>query len=272
MGKLVFGGVLLLVAFFLMVARSGATGGRSSGMLRAVSLVFATLGAALHPGGAGGRHRAGRGGSEARLRHGGHAAAAAGNPPGGPLVLGGALLHPGGAVPAGGRRSGDHRGALQRADGDDRGRGAPVADQSDGGAAHLHRDRHRGSDPLDRPNAIRKGVRDGMVRFSINDISKRTEIATFMQSLVDSALITQPRAGGRAVPHRGGHRLLPARPAAPGAGGRRRSTARSRRSSRSRPSATGSRWPGCRASSSGCSTRPSPPRRSPSSTWRCCTT
>ena len=44
-------------------------------------------------------------------------------------------------------------------------------------------------------NAMRKGVRDGMVRFSINDISKRTEIATFMQSLVDSALITQPRAG-----------------------------------------------------------------------------
>jgi regulator of protease activity HflC (stomatin/prohibitin superfamily) len=45
-------------------------------------------------------------------------------------------------------------------------------------------------------NAIRQGVRDGMVRFSINDISKRTEIATAMQALVDSALITQPRAGG----------------------------------------------------------------------------
>jgi len=46
-------------------------------------------------------------------------------------------------------------------------------------------------------NAIRKGVRDGMVRFSINDIAKRTEIATAMQALVDSALITQPRAGGQ---------------------------------------------------------------------------
>jgi regulator of protease activity HflC (stomatin/prohibitin superfamily) len=46
-------------------------------------------------------------------------------------------------------------------------------------------------------NAIRQGVRDGMVRFSINDISKRTEIATAMQALVDSALITQPRAGGQ---------------------------------------------------------------------------
>ena len=45
-------------------------------------------------------------------------------------------------------------------------------------------------------NAIRKGVRDGMVQYSINDISKRTRIAQTMESLVDSALVTQPRAGG----------------------------------------------------------------------------
>lgn len=45
-------------------------------------------------------------------------------------------------------------------------------------------------------NAIRKGVRDGMVQYSINDISKRTQIAHTMEALVDSALITQPRAGG----------------------------------------------------------------------------
>jgi regulator of protease activity HflC (stomatin/prohibitin superfamily) len=45
-------------------------------------------------------------------------------------------------------------------------------------------------------NAIRKGVRDGMVQYSINDISKRTQIAQTMESLVDSALVTQPRAGG----------------------------------------------------------------------------
>jgi regulator of protease activity HflC (stomatin/prohibitin superfamily) len=45
-------------------------------------------------------------------------------------------------------------------------------------------------------NAIRKGVRDGMVQYSINDISKRTVIAQTMESLVDSALTTQPRAGG----------------------------------------------------------------------------
>src|SRR5213083_1398333 len=40
-------------------------------------------------------------------------------------------------------------------------------------------------------NAIRKGVRDGMVQYSINDISKRTQIAQTME-----ALVTQPRAGG----------------------------------------------------------------------------
>jgi regulator of protease activity HflC (stomatin/prohibitin superfamily) len=45
-------------------------------------------------------------------------------------------------------------------------------------------------------NAIRKGVRDGMVQYSINDISKRELIAQTMESLVDSALATRPRAGG----------------------------------------------------------------------------
>ncbi|HTI04720.1 MAG TPA: SPFH domain-containing protein [Gemmatimonadales bacterium] len=46
-------------------------------------------------------------------------------------------------------------------------------------------------------NAIRKGVRDGMVQYSINDIAKRTQIANTMEALTDSALVTQPRAGGR---------------------------------------------------------------------------
>src|SRR6266850_510755 len=44
-------------------------------------------------------------------------------------------------------------------------------------------------------NAIRKGVRDGMVQFSINDISKRTQIASTMERLVDSSLVTTPRVG-----------------------------------------------------------------------------
>ena len=42
-------------------------------------------------------------------------------------------------------------------------------------------------------NAIRKGVRDGMVQYSINDIAKRTQIAQTMEGLVDSALVTTPR-------------------------------------------------------------------------------
>ena len=45
-------------------------------------------------------------------------------------------------------------------------------------------------------NAIRNGVRDGMVQFSINDISRRNEIANVMKTEVDSALVTQPRGGG----------------------------------------------------------------------------
>ncbi len=44
-------------------------------------------------------------------------------------------------------------------------------------------------------NAIRKGVRDGMVQYSINDIAKRTLIAQTMENLVDSALVTTPRGG-----------------------------------------------------------------------------
>lgn len=44
-------------------------------------------------------------------------------------------------------------------------------------------------------NAIRKGVRDGMAAYSINDIAKRTLIANTMEALTDSALVTRPRAG-----------------------------------------------------------------------------
>ena len=45
-------------------------------------------------------------------------------------------------------------------------------------------------------NAIRNGIRDGMVQYSINDISQRNAIALTMESEVDSALVTRPRAGG----------------------------------------------------------------------------
>ncbi len=45
-------------------------------------------------------------------------------------------------------------------------------------------------------NAIRNGVRDGMSRFSINEIADRSQIATVMKAEVDSALVTTPRTGG----------------------------------------------------------------------------
>lgn len=45
-------------------------------------------------------------------------------------------------------------------------------------------------------NAIRNGVRDGMVQYSINDIAQRNRIAGTMSEEVDSALVTQPRSGG----------------------------------------------------------------------------
>lgn len=45
-------------------------------------------------------------------------------------------------------------------------------------------------------NAIRNGVRDGMARYSINDITNRAQIAGTMEAEVDSALVTKPRAGG----------------------------------------------------------------------------
>lgn len=44
-------------------------------------------------------------------------------------------------------------------------------------------------------NAIRNGVRDGMVQYSINDIAERNRIAGTMSAEVDSALVTQPRVG-----------------------------------------------------------------------------
>ena len=44
-------------------------------------------------------------------------------------------------------------------------------------------------------NAIRNGVRDGMVVYSINDIAERNRIATTMEAEVDSALTTSPPDG-----------------------------------------------------------------------------
>ena len=65
MGKLVLGGVLLVAAFFLMVARAGMAGRPAGGPIRAVALFLAAIGVAfvlfsgvvvIEPGQVGVRH------------------------------------------------------------------------------------------------------------------------------------------------------------------------------------------------------------------------
>jgi regulator of protease activity HflC (stomatin/prohibitin superfamily) len=196
MGKLVFGGVLLLVAFFLMLARSGASGGKSPAILRAVSLLFTTLGAlfilaalvvVIEPGEVGVKHAFGTVDMQ-------------------PLMPGIHLVTPWSSVERYSTREEQFPQATEEAE-------TIAALSSEQMGMTVDAGLRWQINPMEAPhifkeigtedqihsivlNAVRKGVRDGMVRFSINDISKRTEIATFMQSLVDSALITQPRAGG----------------------------------------------------------------------------
>ncbi|MBL8978603.1 MAG: hypothetical protein JNM53_09335, partial [Gemmatimonadetes bacterium] len=196
MGKLVFGGVLLLVAFFLMVARSSAAGGKSSGLLRLFALFFATVAAlfifgalvvVVDPGQVGVKHAFGT----VDMR---------------PLLPGIHMVAPWSSVERYSTREeqfpqvGEAVEPIEALSSEQMGmtvdaglrwqinpQDAPRIFLEIGTEDQIHSIVH---------NAIRQGVRDGMVRFSINDISKRTEIAAGMQALVDSALITQPRAGG----------------------------------------------------------------------------
>jgi len=196
MGKLVFGGVLLFISFFMMVARSGATGSRSPGMLRAMALAFASLGAVImlgalivvvDPGQVGVKHAFGT--VDER-----------------PYLPGIHVVAPWSSVERYSTReeqfpqAGDEAESIEALSSEQMGmtvdaglrwqinpQDAPRIFLEIGTEEQIHSIVH---------NAIRQGVRDGMVRFSINDISKRTEIAHYMQALVDSALITQPRSGG----------------------------------------------------------------------------
>ena len=196
MGKLVFGGVLLLVGIILTLARSGTPSGKSAGVLRAVSLLFMTLAvvsilAALvvvvEPGEVGVKHAFGTVDTK-------------------PLLPGIHLVAPWSSVERYSTREEQFPREGDRVE-------TIAALSSEQMGMTVDAGLRWQINPMDAPhifteigteeqihsivlNAIRKGVRDGMVRFSINDISKRTEIATAMQALVDSALITQPRAGG----------------------------------------------------------------------------
>lgn len=197
MGKLVFGGLLLVIAFFMMVARSGSTAGRASGLLRAFSLAFTALGALIilgalvvvvEPGEVGVKH-------------------AFGSVSPGPLLPGVHMGTPWSSVERYSTREEQYPQAGDQVE-------AISALSSEQMGMSVDAGLRWQINPIDAPrifteigteeqihsivfNAIRQGVRDGMGRFSINDIGKRTEIATAMQALVDSALITQPRAGGQ---------------------------------------------------------------------------
>jgi regulator of protease activity HflC (stomatin/prohibitin superfamily) len=194
MGKLVFGGFLLLVAFFMMIART--PGSRSAGILRAFSLGFGMLGALfllgslvviVEPGEVGVKHAFGSVSPE-------------------PLMPGVHMVAPWSSVERYSTREEQYPQSESE-------RESIAALSSEQMGMSVDAGLRWQINPIDAPrifteigteeqihsivfNAIRQGVRDGMVRFSINDISKRTEIASAMQALVDSALITQPRAGG----------------------------------------------------------------------------
>lgn len=196
MGKLVFGGVLLLVAFFLLLARAGASGGKSSGLLRAFALFFGTLSlffilgalvVVVEPGQVGVKH-------------------AFGTVSGQPLLPGIHMVAPWSSVERYSTREEQYPNNQEEPE-----EIAALSSEQMGMTVDVGL--RWQINPADAPrifteigteeqihslvlNAIRKGVRDGMVRFSINDISKRTEIAQVMGSLVDSTLITQPRGGG----------------------------------------------------------------------------
>ncbi|HEY7681305.1 MAG TPA: SPFH domain-containing protein [Gemmatimonadales bacterium] len=197
MGKLVFGAVLLVAAFALMLARSGLAGGKSSGLLRAFALVFTVLGAGfvlaalivvVEPGEVGVKHAFGTVDMQ-------------------PLLPGIHLVTPWSSVERYSTREEQYPRTGDQIE-------TMAALSSEQMGMTVDAGLRWQINPMDAPhifteigtedqihsivlNAIRKGVRDGMVRFSINDIAKRTEIATAMQALVDSALITQPRAGGQ---------------------------------------------------------------------------
>ena len=195
MGKLVFGALLLGAAFLLMVARAGMAGRPAGRAIRAVALFLAAVGAGflvfsgvvvIEPGRVGVRH-------------------AFGYVDPVPLLPGVRFVPPWSQVerystreeqyPQSGREA-ETIPALSR---EQMGMNVDVAVRWQ-------------IDPQDAPrifneigsedqihnvvlNAIRKGVRDGMVQYTINDVQQRDKIAEAMEDRTDSALITRPRSG-----------------------------------------------------------------------------
>ncbi len=199
MTKLVFGALLLFGAIVLRFARTataGAGGARAGTVLRAVSFAFTALGLVLvlfsiivviGPGEVGVQHAFGTVSPR-------------------PLMSGIRLVPPWSSVERYSTReeqfppSGEQVEEIAALSSEQMGMtvDASVRWQIDPQQAPRIFTEFGGEDQIRSAvrNAVRKGVRDGMVQFSINDIAQRTRIATAMEDLVDSALITQPRGGG----------------------------------------------------------------------------
>jgi regulator of protease activity HflC (stomatin/prohibitin superfamily) len=196
MGKLMFGGVLALIGLVFLVVSAGSKDSKAGPMLKLFGILGMSLGMAvavsaclvvIDPGEVGVRH-------------------AFGTVDQTPLLPGVRFVVPWSEIERYSTReeqypeSGDQRESMEALSSEQ------MAMQVDAGlrwqidpaqAPRIFTE--IGSEPQIHSavlNAIRKGVRDGMVQYSINDISKRTLIAQTMEALVDSALITRPRNGG----------------------------------------------------------------------------
>jgi regulator of protease activity HflC (stomatin/prohibitin superfamily) len=198
MGKLVLGGVLLVAAFFLMVARAGMAGRPARGAIRAVALFLAAIGVAfvlfsgvvvIEPGQVGVRHAFGYVDPK-------------------PLLPGVRFVPPWSQVERYSTREEQYPSAGREAE------TIPALSREQMGMNVDVAVRWQ-IDPQDAPrifteigsedqihnvvlNAIRGGVRDGMVQYTINDVQQRDKIAEAMEVRTDSALITRPRTGGGA--------------------------------------------------------------------------
>src|SRR6058998_3026791 len=201
MGELVFGFVLLGIAFFLRLGaatvRGESTGGRSiGGILRILSYVALTVGVVLVLGSTAVVINAG----EVGVQH------AFGSVSPSPLLPGIRMVPPWSSIERYSTReeqypfTGDQVEEIAALSSEQMGMTVDVGLrwQIDPQQASRIYTEIGIEDQIHSAvrNAIRKGVRDGMVQYSINDISKRTQIAHTMEALVDSALVTQPRAGG----------------------------------------------------------------------------
>ncbi len=196
MGKLVLGGVFLVAAFFLMVVRAGMAGRPAGRAVRSVAVLLAVFGAVLllfsgvvviDPGQVGVRH-------------------AFGYVDPGPLLPGVRFVPPWSQVERYSAREEQYPSAGREAE------TIPALSREQMGINVDVAVRWQ-IDPQEAPrifteigtedqihnvvlNAIRKGVRDGMVQYTINDVQQRDKIADAMESRTDSALVTRPRAGG----------------------------------------------------------------------------